>query len=616
MPFYSKSDLDGLSQQEAYRLMDTTALLGYHPNTRDYFLVPDLDRYSGMYMLGVQGAGKSSLLELLVRYDLCKQPRRPAVIVIDPHGDLVDHIIAQLSLETKDADVPSHIFLFDMQDENYPFGVNVFSGQKHQTTISQTQAVDRVMHIFEVLWGDVLSQQNLPRYLRAATIALFSNPGTTLVDMYDFLLNDSLREKMLKNVADPTVKQFWEYQYDSKSPSVRVREIAPLINRLEALFMGRSLVRNIIGQSATTIDFRKAIENQETLLIKLPLKTLPQDASLIGTMLITQIHAAIFSFADMPAEKRPGFSLYVDEFQHFATPDFSEMFTEGRKFGARVTLAHQYRGQIPDTLKSVRAAMMTARTKVCFQLTPEDAREMARIFETPESTKGEETIEIDPKPVEYLITYGHDHPQVQTFIDTYLRPMRSQRRGGRIEITDYFAGYATETVANLMGYTTQRTIPTVSDPEPYLNSYLYEAMKRRSAVFPIPLEIVYGFSKCGRGFFKYFYQMGEKNRAWHISIDMGYPKDLVVKTGTGEYRFIRQPRDGEEQLYHFLFYLLETEEQLIRNPIGKKTRTTVTSADIAQMLNSLPAARPLSAQVRTWQPFLPKVRRSKYRPPS
>src|SRR5258708_2660848 len=238
------------------------------------------------------------------------------------------------------------------------------------------------MHFFEVLWGDVLGQQNLPRYLRAATIALFSNPGSTLVDMYDFLLNDSLREKMLKNVSDPTIKQFWEYQYDSKSPSVRVREIAPLINRLEALFMGRSLVRNIVGQSATTIDFRKAIENKEILLIKLPLKTLPQDASLIGTMLIAQIYAAIFSFSDMPQEKRPGFSLFVDEFQHFATTDFSEMFTEGRKFGARVTLAHQFRDQIPDTLKTVRAAMMTARTKICFQTTPEDSSEMPQVFPT------------------------------------------------------------------------------------------------------------------------------------------------------------------------------------------------------------------------------------------
>ncbi len=279
MPFYSDAYLDSLSEQAQKNIVLTHTLLGYHPETQDSFIIPDTDRFAGTYILGVQGVGKSSLLEYMIYQDI--GVKNTAVIVIDPHGDLIDHVIGQMQAENE-TDC-SRMFLFDMQDEAYPFGVNVFSGQKHQTTISQTQAVERVMHIFEVLWGDVLSQQNLPRYLRAATIALFSNPGSTLVDMYDFLLNDTLREKMLKNVSDPTIKQFWEYQYDSKSPSVRVREIAPLINRLESLFMGRSLVRNIVGQSATTIDFRRAIENKEILLIKLPLKTLPQDASLIGT---------------------------------------------------------------------------------------------------------------------------------------------------------------------------------------------------------------------------------------------------------------------------------------------------------------------------------------------
>ncbi len=93
--------------------------------------------------------------------------------------------------------------------------------------------------------------------------------------------------------------------------------------------------------------------------------------------MLSEIHAALFSFADVPAQQRPGFSLYVDEFQNFATPDFSEMFTEGRKFGVRVTVAHQYRSQLPPYLQ---ASSMVARTKVCFQVNPDDAREMAHLF--------------------------------------------------------------------------------------------------------------------------------------------------------------------------------------------------------------------------------------------
>src|SRR6266700_6604865 len=442
MPFYSAAYLNSLSEKAGQEVVLTQPLLGYNHETQDSFLIPDIDRYAGTYVLGVQGVGKSSLLENMIYWDICA--KNTAVIIIDPHGDLVDHVIGQVQADSE-TDC-NRMFLFDMLDENYPFGVNVFSGKKYQSTISQTQAVDRVMHIFEVLWGDLLSQQNLPRYLRAATITLLSNPSTTLVDMYDFLLNDSLREKMLRNVSDSTITQFWEYQYNSKSPSVRVREVAPLLSRLETLFMGRSLVRNIIGQSATTIDFRKAIENKEILLIKLPLKTLPQDARLIGTMLIAQIHAAIFSFANLPQVQRPGFSLFVDEFQHFATTDFSEMFTEGRKFGARVTLAHQFRDQIPDYLES---ATMTARTKVCFQTTLEDGREVACLFETSATKVRPEGI--DPKPVDYLLTYGHDAPDIKTFIDWYLRPLQSMKKVGRIEVTTWNMGLAAALLLNLMG---------------------------------------------------------------------------------------------------------------------------------------------------------------------
>src|SRR6266699_625630 len=74
--------------------------------------IPDTDRYSGMYLLGVQGVGKSSMLEQLIYQDICKNH---AVIIIDPHGDLIEHTIAQMpeSKLTKTS-------LLDIEDTAYP----------------------------------------------------------------------------------------------------------------------------------------------------------------------------------------------------------------------------------------------------------------------------------------------------------------------------------------------------------------------------------------------------------------------------------------------------------------------------------------------------------------
>jgi len=366
MPFMSDNYYQALSPAKQAELLKTHLLLGYQPETHDHLCVPDVDRYAGMYVSGVQGTGKSALLENMIAHDVRVGN---SVIVLDPHGDLITHCLAQL--------LPDRLvstFLLDMEDEAHPFSVNVFATGKLDTDLARTQAVERIMHIFEVLWDDVLKQQNLPRYVRAATITLLANPGSTLVDMYALLTSDAYRARLLANVTDGSVIQFWQTNFENLSSAEQLRRVQPLINRLETLFMGRNLVRNIVGQRVTTINFRQAIENREIIFIRLPVKTVAQDARLIGTMLMSQIHSAVFSFANVPEAKRPGVSLYVDEVQNFATPDFAELFTEARKYGMKLTIAHQYRAQLPKFLQD---STITARTKVFFQLTPEDGREMA-----------------------------------------------------------------------------------------------------------------------------------------------------------------------------------------------------------------------------------------------
>jgi hypothetical protein len=569
MPFMSEAHLASLDDDRFDQLLATHSLLGFHPETQDGLLIPNLDRYAGMEVVGVQGVGKSGFLQNLIAQDILLDQ---AVIVIDPHGDLVDHCLAQLP----DHKIPlTHVL--DMTDEAYPFGLNVFGNHKAETAIGQAQAVDRVMHCFEVLWGDILTQQYLPRYLRAATLALFANPGSTLVDMHTFLVDEITRQRMLRAVTDPSVLRFWQ-SYDELSPSARRQQVEPLIGRLESLFMGRSLVRNIVGQRETSIDFRRAIEHKEIIFIKLPIKTLAQDAKLIGTFLIAQIHEAIFSFADMPEHQRPEFSLYVDEFQHFATSDFSEMFTEGRKFGVRTCFSHQYRGQLPSFL---RESTMTARTKVCFQLTPEDAREMAHLYLHGEATVQPEDIE--PHPVDYLLKYGSDNPFVQTLIEWYLQPLQRHKRGGAIEISR--PGYRWDHLGfHLMGVKPPAGNPVVADPTAELNYLLYQVMKTGDALLPIPIEVVFGFANCGRGFYPAFRYSFDKGTL--LSEDVHFPAFLVVVGGDGELRWTQPPETGKEQLYHFLFHLRMTMFHLAHTPIGKKS--ALSAPDVASMLTQLP----------------------------
>ncbi len=563
-----------LSREQYGQFLADYYQLGVHPETEDGFLVSMQDRYSGMYILGVQGVGKSGLLEDLILQDILTGN---AVIVIDPHDDLIKDCIAQLP-SFLPGDMLEKIYLLDMEDEAYPFGLNVFANVNQSSSIALAQSIDRIMHVFEVVWPEVKSQQYLPRYLRAAIIALIANPGSTLVDMYAFLTNDSVRHRMLQAVTDQSVRQFWQMQYDDLSPAQRFQRVESLLGRLESLLMGRSLVRNIVGQRETTINFRKAIENKEVIFIRLPLKTVAQDARLIGTLLIAQIHAAIFSFADIPEQQRPGFSLFVDEFQHFATADFSEMFTEGRKFGVRVTVAHQYRGQLPTFLQQ---STMTARTKICFQVTPEDAREMAHLFMGGEAIVRPE--DIDPKPVEHLLHHGSDGFDVQMFVDRYLLPLQAQKHSGTVEITH--PGFRSEHVGYwVLNVEAPKDKPKVADPTPYLNHLLYQVMKTGNADMDIPSQIVYGFANCGRGFYSAYRYTWPWEKDKLLSPDVRFPAHLVVEGAHG-LQWTRAPEDSKEELYCFLYHLRAIMSYLAAHPIGKKTN--VSPSDIAQRLVQL-----------------------------
>ena len=327
-------------------------VLGVHKNTPRPIVVSDVDRQSGIYCLGVQGVGKSSLIEQAIYQDAT---RGHSIIVLDPHGDLIDRAIAQMPQERlKDT------FLLDIEDVAFPFGLNLFNVPLDATSTQQQQAHDRVLHVLQKCFGDTTGV-SLEKYVGniAPVFAANSKSGYGMTDIPRFLRDDAFRNQLIKNTRY-FIRDFWENEYASMSPSRRQTQTDPLVTRINR-FVRSPIAGNIIGQSKTTIDFISAIEQKQILLIRLPIKTLPEDASLIGTMLIAQIQSDIFSFGDLPLEKRPSFSLFVEEFQHFATSDFAEMFTEGRKFGSRVFVAHQF---IKHLTPYLLEATNSARTKI------------------------------------------------------------------------------------------------------------------------------------------------------------------------------------------------------------------------------------------------------------
>ncbi|HYT41134.1 MAG TPA: zinc-ribbon domain-containing protein, partial [Methylomirabilota bacterium] len=139
------------------------------------------------------------------------------------------------------------------------------------------------------------------------------------------------------------------------------------------------LPRNIVGQSTTTIDLVKIMDEGKILLIKLDNLRFPSITSLIGSMMI-----ALFLNAAASRTKKNLFNIYADEFQNFATEDFVTLIEEARKRHIGITIAHQNRGQLTSKNRQLeidlKARTLSAKNKIVFQISGHDAEEVKDEF--------------------------------------------------------------------------------------------------------------------------------------------------------------------------------------------------------------------------------------------
>jgi hypothetical protein len=106
------------------------------------------------------------------------------------------------------------------------------------------------------------------------------------------------------------------------------------------------------------------------------------NAYLLGMILVGKILMAALSRADMPADARKDFYLYIDEFQNFTTDSICSILSEARKYSLNLIIAHQYLGQLvkgQDT--SIKDAVFgNVGSWLLFKIGSEDAQVMEKEF--------------------------------------------------------------------------------------------------------------------------------------------------------------------------------------------------------------------------------------------
>ena len=284
------------------------------------------DRRRHLYVIGKTGTGKSTLLFNLMLADLA-QGRGFALL--DPHGDLAEAVInAVPPSRTND------VLYVNPADLDFPVALNPLD---RVAPDARPLAAAHLVAAFKHLWADSWGPR-LEYILLNALRLLLNAPGSTLLGLPRLLVDDNYRNRLLSTCADPLVQVFWQTEFAAYHDRFLTEAIAPLQNKIGAI-LSPPLLRNIIGQSRSTIDIPRIMNEGRVLVANLSKGKLGEGpAHLLGAFLATAFAQAAESRAGIPEADRRDFCLYADEFQNFATDSFASVLSEARKWRLSLVL--------------------------------------------------------------------------------------------------------------------------------------------------------------------------------------------------------------------------------------------------------------------------------------
>lgn len=349
--------------------------LGYNDyrGARTDIRITDNDRRRHMYVVGQTGTGKSNFIEGLAKWDA---KSGHGFCFIDPHGDAIESILEAIPRERAD-----DVVLFDPSDIGRPIGLNMLEfDPKHPE--QKTFVINEMIGIFDQLY-DLRSTGGpmFEQYMRNAMLLIMEHPesGSTLMEIPRVLADEEFRRMKLSHCANPIVRDFWTKEAEKAGGEAALANMVPYITSKLTTFISNDIMRPIIAQQESGIDFRGIMDDGKILLINLSKGKIGEiNARLLGMVIVGKLLMAALSRVDTKEEDRRDFYLYMDEFQNVTTDSIAQILSEARKYRLNLVLVHQFIGQLKEEIS--KAVFGNVGSMVSLRVGPEDAEFLEKQF--------------------------------------------------------------------------------------------------------------------------------------------------------------------------------------------------------------------------------------------
>lgn len=326
---------------------DDGLLLGYNVfrGVQKPIRLTEEDRRRHAYIIGQTGTGKSKFLRNLALQDMLSGR---GFAFVDPHGDVTEELLGMVPKERAE-----DVIYFSPGEMDFPVGLNLFEYElKEQQDFLIQEAINMLYKLYDPQHQGIMGPRYEHMFRNAALVVMAGPDGGTFIDIPKLFNDKQYLNQKLKYVTDQPTLDFWLKELPGSERSNEFGEVKSWFVSKFGAFLSNQMMRNIIGQTKSGFDIRKAMDDGKILLVNLSKgKTGEMNSKLLGMIFVMKFYAAAMGRANIPEEERRDFTVYVDEFQNFSTETFSDILSEARKYRLSLIVANQFVGQLSEEIR-------------------------------------------------------------------------------------------------------------------------------------------------------------------------------------------------------------------------------------------------------------------------
>jgi hypothetical protein len=318
--------------------------------------IPIGERKKHTYVVAQTGSGKSEILKMLAYGDI--EAKNRAVVIIDPHGDMVEEI-ARFKRFSPENNYDDLVYIDPTLKNGFSPSINPFEidDTSENNIAITTQELKRVINT--LLQGSGATAQ-MEAILSPCISVLLRKKDGCFEDLQRFM-DDKQNSDLIQlglNSPNPQHAKLFRDKFTSSGYESTKHGI---YTRMQTL-LNDPIFQNLISNK-TTVDLKKLIDQRKTILFKLSLgEGGSESMEAFGRFIVGMLRIIAIQRSKTPKEERTPTFFYIDEFQNFVSEDIEKALTQLRKYGLHLVLANQYVGQNIDT--QLQKALFSSGVKI------------------------------------------------------------------------------------------------------------------------------------------------------------------------------------------------------------------------------------------------------------